>query len=186
LFSGCFSGAAYAVGNGSLDLGRGGNVVCVCLLTTMPQLRGGYWLRPIGLVLVICQISEPFLRLSQVPTADLPGPELHDLHCLCDVNEDLTYKLDGVEGLSLCLAHWPQLTAAAETLAYALLPDLPYPHSPTHIACCAPVVPPSWHTVASPSPNGFLLVLSTLAFLHILLKGHQSRITNFSFILLGC
>ncbi len=42
LFSGCFSGAAYAVGNGSLDLGRGGNVVCVCLLTTMPQLRGGY------------------------------------------------------------------------------------------------------------------------------------------------
>jgi hypothetical protein len=86
------------------------------LSPTTLRLRGGTSVTPIGLAMVICQVSVP-LGLGLVPTDNSPGllaiPFLH----FCYMDVDNLYGLDGRRTLSPPDSS-PQLTGAGRTYSY--------------------------------------------------------------------
>jgi hypothetical protein len=113
--------------------------MCMSLLLTIPQFRGGCQLHPQALQQLYVK-SWILLVLGMVPKVGTPVPELHDnlLHCLSYVNVDLTYRKDQ-GGLSPILANRPN-----RLQQLGPMPFIGPTTSLLHYASCLPAVASLW------------------------------------------
>jgi hypothetical protein len=132
--------------------------VCMCMssLPTMPQLRWGQQLCPVGLATLICQLSV-LLGLGLLISADSLGPCLPDLSSLhlLNVTVDALHGLDSGRKFFILgpSGPWSQLTAVVGTYAYVLVLWPPI----TLLVC------QRWHCCRAQWHLHHLYVLSSLA-----------------------